>query len=213
MYHFAESFYSLQGEGMRKGTANVFLRFAGCNLQCNLEEHGFDCDTDFTARNSFESPWEVQRHAQDLGGAYRCHNVIFTGGEPGLQLDDALVKEFIRYGWHTAVETNGMFVLPEDLDWVSCSPKRGIPLDSLKVEAVDEFRYVIGAGDDYPFVGSSSGRTSPRMSPPPAYYLSPAFDVETNRPHVGALEHCIEMVKENPAWRLSVQDHKSWGVR
>jgi len=48
-YRVNEIFYSRQGEGVRVGTLNLFLRFTGCNLTCMQETHGFDCDTEFAS--------------------------------------------------------------------------------------------------------------------------------------------------------------------
>lgn len=199
-YQFAEIFYSLQGEGHRKGTANVFARFAGCNLQCNVAEHGFNCDTDFTKSFALETAYDVFQACRAMDEGSSC--VIFTGGEPGLQLDEALVRHFWGEGWHVAVETNGMFKLP-GMDWVSCSPKRGVPAEALKVGEVDELRIVIGPRD--------------LLTRPPLrchhLFVSPAFDPETDAPLPGALARCVGLCLRNPGWRLSVQDHKTWGVR
>jgi 7-carboxy-7-deazaguanine synthase len=203
-YHFAEIFFSLQGEGHRAGTANVFVRFAGCNLQCNVAEHGFDCDTDFSRKMTFKTAEEVLHEAEMVRSGSLCKNVIFTGGEPGLQLDDALVEAFKSEGWHVAVETNGMYRLPTAIDWVSCSPKRGITRDQIKVRFIDELRYVV-EGMYLP-----PGRSHVNAK---HLFLSPAFDVASGEIKKAALEACINLCKEFPMWRMSVQQHKGWGVR
>ena len=199
-YHVAEIFYSLQGEGHRKGTANVFVRFAGCNLKCNVAEHGFDCDTDFRSRETFAN-------ADDLGdridgfwsGDFKGkRSVILTGGEPTLQLDSELIDALQDRGFFIAIETNGTDHILAGVDWVSCSPKsKGIVLTE-----ADEVRVVLATGQ------LPGDVTLPRAV---HYFVSPAFEGDTLQP--GALKWCIDWCLYAPAWRLSVQDHKLWGVR
>lgn len=200
-YHLAEIFYSLQGEGHRKGSANIFVRFAGCNLQCNVAEHGFDCDTDFSRKMTFKTAEEVLHEAEMVSGD-SVRAVIFTGGEPGLQLDDELVNTFKDAGWFVAVETNGMYVLPRTVDWISCSPKRGVPPEALLVGIVDEVRIVMDSGE------VPDAKVNARH-----HFVSPAFDINTNAIAPGLLAKTIGMCKANPTWRLSLQDHKTWNVR
>jgi len=203
-YQLNEIFYSIQGEGHRKGTANVFVRFAGCNLRCNIDEHGFDCDTDFSRKFSLETPEDVLQYARRESGN-RGKSVIFTGGEPGLQLDEPLVHRFQKADWYVAVETNGMYVLPSLIDWVSCSPKRGITAEELKVHKVHELRLVVDADPCF---------YMPAWLFDAEYlFLSPAHDNGTNEPNPEALTNAIQLCKEFPEWRLSVQDHKAWEIR
>ena len=123
-----EIFYSLQGEGVRAGTANVFVRFARCNLRCRVgDEHsGFDCDTEFESFREF-TPEEILAEARRLAGETWSPGdvgVIFTGGEPALQLTAELVALFRNAGFFTAIETNGTVnVAALGLDWITVSPK------------------------------------------------------------------------------------------
>ena len=82
-YRVNEMFWSLQGEGMRAGTKNLFVRFSGCNLKCMKETHGFDCDTEFVSGATLTLDELLLRMAKDRKGEW-C---ILTGGEPGLQVD------------------------------------------------------------------------------------------------------------------------------
>ena len=108
-----EIFYSLQGEGAHTGTPAVFVRFSGCNLKCDF------CDT------LHESGIEMTDEAIiDEVCKYPCRMVILTGGEPGLWIDDALVDALHKAGKYVAIETNGTQVLPEAIDWVTCSPTK-----------------------------------------------------------------------------------------
>ena len=89
-YVVNEIFASVQGEGAQAGLWYVFVRFAGCNLQCSEDgEAGFDCDTDFTSGRRM-SPDGIVAEIIEAGGP-RVRWVCFTGGEPTLQLDKALV--------------------------------------------------------------------------------------------------------------------------
>jgi len=211
-YSIKEIFYSLQGEGVRAGTPNVFVRFAGCNFNCKLATHGFDCDTDF-AHGEKMTAAEILRAAEaELAGnglppcdllQFGARSVIFTGGEPMLQLDTALAYSFQVRGFYLAIETNGSIAIPMRLrnllDWICVSPK--CPEADLKVLYADELKYVIAAGGELP---------TPRAQAE-HYQISPAADGD--RVPYATIQWCIAMVKRNPRWRLSVQQHKAWGVR
>lgn len=194
-YTVKEIFYSLQGEGVRAGEANVFVRFAGCNLDCKKETHGFDCDTDhkggikLTADGLLEAVKNANEH---------CRWVIFTGGEPTLQLDDQLIAAFRHAGYRIAIETNGTKAVPNGVDWIAVSPKPGV---ELKQATADEVKYVLQAGDSLP----------KREMRATYYLLSPAF--EGNVLPQDNLRHCINLCMGNPRWRLSVQAHKLYGIR
>lgn len=201
-YRINEIFYSLQGEGVRAGTPNVFIRFSGCNMACAKEAGerspgGFDCDTEFESgvwMGTVAILEQVRKLAPD------CRAVIWTGGEPGLQLDQHLV-DFVHVNkYFQAIETNGSVELPAGLDWICVSPK--VAEHALKVLEASEVKYVRHAGQGIP---------KPRIKA--AHYLiSPAFEAGGIVPH-GTMEWCIKLCKDNPPWRLSCQQHKWWGVR
>lgn len=187
---------TLQGEGARTGTVNHWLRLAACNLTCRVEVEGFDCDTDFSGGRKMSAD-DIARVLVDL--APRAEWVVCSGGEPGLQLDADLVGALRGAGFKVAVETNGTCELPE-VDWVSCSPKTAE--HTLRVGHVDELRYVRAHGQALP---------KPRLKAA-HYYVSPAFEPDgTLRRET--LDWCVELVKENPRWALSVQSHKLLRLR
>ena len=199
IYRVNEIFYSLQGEGVRAGTANVFVRFSGCNLKCMRETHGFDCDTEFVSGVDMTAK-EIVAQACDCVPMHTpgacC--VIFTGGEPMLQLDRDLVSMF--NGWHKAVETNGSRKVGQlGLDWVTVSPK--VAEHAIRQRTANEVKYVRGSGQPIPKTAVVADH----------YLLSPAFDGMNYDP--AAVAWCIKLVKENPQWRLSLQLHKLIGVR
>lgn len=213
-YAVKEIFYSLQGEGVRAGTPNVFVRFAGCNLACNVAEHNFDCDTDFVGGTAYglkDLEAEMRRVADP-----ECDWAILTGGEPSLQVDVPLVRYLRQQGWHLAMETNGTRPLRYGLDWVCVSPKPGTEIRQLDA---DEVKVVLGPGDSLPDVRVKADH----------YLVSPAavvapcdHDGDCEPPTCSgfstyvprdAIAWCIKLCLDNPPWRLSVQLHKDWGVR
>lgn len=192
-----EVFYSLQGEGVLTGTPMVFIRFAKCNLRCSRINSSFDCDTDFTTGQDMTVD-EICDEASRQGtvGGW----VLFTGGEPGLQLDTATVRAFKSRGFRLAVETNGTVKLPEGLDHICVSPKSAA--HTIQQHEATELKIVRRRGQELPDFPISA----------PYKLVSPAFDVDGQCSRED-LEWCIRLVKDNPSWRLSIQTHKLLGIR
>ncbi len=223
MYRINEIFYSLQGEGRNTGRAAVFIRFSGCNLRCSF------CDTDFSSY--------TEMSGDDILEAIRpwkhCGFVVLTGGEPSLQVDDALVDALHREGFCLAMETNGTHAVPEGIDWVTVSPKVA-PADFSKGERpqrMDELKVIwepscgpspnpsLYGGEEMPQVLKTWADmlTAPLhnregLGEGPLLYLQPCDtgDEERNREIIG---QCVEYIKEHPEWRLSLQTHKLIDIR
>ena len=210
-YTVKEIFYTLQGEGANTGRCAVFCRFSGCNLWTGREADRADavcsfCDTDFVgvgpdggkfasaaelaAAVSARWPWGSDDGARPL--------VVCTGGEPLLQLDAAAVDALHSAGFEIAIETNGTRTPPPGVDWVCVSPKSTAPL---RLTTGDELKLVFPQADAPP---ERFERLSFRH-----FYLQPMDgpDVEANTR--AAIAYCLA----HPRWRLSLQTHKSVGIR
>ena len=208
-YAVKEIFLTLQGEGMQAGHAAVFCRFAGCNLWSGLERDRADaacrfCDTDFvgldgTGGGRFATPEALAGAVEAAWQGGLAHRlVVLTGGEPLLQADTALVHALHARGFKIAVETNGTQPAPPGLDWVCVSPKAGAEL-------------VLRGGDECKLV-------FPQPSADPRLYEHLAFRHFLLQPMDGpkqaentqaAIAYCLA----HPLWRLSVQTHKTIGLR
>ncbi|TAH62096.1 MAG: radical SAM protein [Fermentimonas caenicola] len=187
-----EIFYSLQGEGGRTGQASIFIRLAKCNLACSF------CDTDFE-RGVKMSLEEVFKEIEK----YNCKWIIWTGGEPALQLNDKIVAFFKERGYLQAIETNGTKRIPSGIDYITCSPKQNFEIVRELIPEVDELRFPIQKGDPLPDIS-----ILPKTN---RYLLSPIFDndkvIQEN------VDYCISLIKDNPVWALSLQTHKLIGIR
>jgi organic radical activating enzyme len=190
-YKISEIFFSLQGEGARAGTPNIFIRFAHCNLTCNF------CDTEF---ESFTEMTKDQLHDELL--KYPCTNLILTGGEPLLQVDQDLVDYLHTKGYFLCLETNGSMKPPTGIDHIVCSPKVAEHVVKQNFhDGVHELKYVRHTGQSIPV---------PQVKAE-YYYLSP--QAVGDLVPKDNLAYCIELVKQHPEWRLTVQNHKLWKVR
>lgn len=188
-----EIFYSLQGEGINAGRAAIFIRLAKCNLRCSF------CDTDFD-----EGTEMSLSELEEAIKGFESRFIIWTGGEPTLQLNEETLMHFRLLGYEQAIETNGTRRPPRGLDYITCSPKP----EAMKVlhesfpNGVSEFRFPIGAEGDLP----------PAIEELPlakAYLVSPIFVGDRmGELDQRALDRCIDFVKRNPRWRLSMQLHK-----
>jgi 7-carboxy-7-deazaguanine synthase len=208
-YSVKELFYTLQGEGANAGTPAVFCRFAGCNLWSGLEKDRASalcrfCDTDFVGT---DGPGGGRfRTAEALGDAIlrrwpeadaENRFVVFTGGEPALQLDRALIDALHQRGFRVAVETNGTVTLPEGIDWVCVSPKAGT---TLVTRAAHELKLV------YPQAGCAPEQFE-RMEVR-NFFLQPMDGPERSANTAAAIDYC----RRHPKWRLSIQTHKILGI-
>lgn len=209
-YTVKEIFYTLQGEGKNAGRAAVFCRFSGCNLWSGREVDRSKavcqfCDTDFVGTSgtgggkfadaralatAIAAMWEGESVSNRL--------VVLTGGEPLLQVDDALVRALHAEGFEIAVETNGTLRAPENIDWICVSPKSGAPL-------------VQTSGQELKLV-------YPQAGVEPEHFADLDFDAFLLQPMDGpareantaaALAYCLA----HPRWRLSLQTHKLLGIR
>jgi organic radical activating enzyme len=176
-----EIFYSLQGEGAHAGTPAVFVRFSGCNLRCPF------CDTQHEDGTEMTDEEILNEVAQ-----YPCQTVILTGGEPGLWIDNVLVETLHALGKRVHIETNGTCVLPEGIDWVTCSPKEG---GRLRIQRVDEVKVVFTGQNVTPYL----------QIPAKVYYLQPCSGQNT--------AEVIDYILKHPQWRLSLQTHKLLDIR
>lgn len=204
-YSIKEIFYTLQGEGAHAGRPAVFCRFSGCNLWSGREsDRGAAlctfCDTDFVGTDGerggkFAQAGALAAEIDSLWPASYPNSkyVVFTGGEPLLQLDTALIEAMHSVGFQVAIETNGTLPVPAGVDWVCVSPKMGAPL---VVEKGNEIKVVI-----------------PQARQDLAAYAGLDFEHFFVQPMDGPLaDHntrfAIETCKRNPQWKLSLQTHK-----
>ena len=211
-YAVKEIFYTLQGEGAQAGRAAVFCRFAGCNLWSGRESDRATavctfCDTDFVGTDGqnggkFASADALAdavaaRWPGGVAGAAGRPYVVCTGGEPLLQLDDALVEAFHARGFEVAVETNGTQPAPSGLDWICVSPKADAPL---LLTAGDELKLVYPQPRALPerFAGLAFDH----------FFLQPMDGPERLAHTRAATDYCMA----HPQWRLGVQMHKIVGI-
>jgi 7-carboxy-7-deazaguanine synthase (Cx14CxxC type) len=204
-YSVKEIFYTLQGEGTHAGRPAVFCRFSGCNLWTGRESDRASavckfCDTDFVGTDGerggkfadsaslarvIDSLWPPKHQASKF--------VVFTGGEPLLQLDEALIASVHECGFEIAVETNGTIAVPPGVDWICVSPKIGA---DLVVRKGNELKVVIPQANqsiaDYETLEFDH------------FYLQPMDGPDKERNTRLAIELC----KKNPQWKLSLQTHK-----
>jgi len=213
MYKVKEIFYSLQGEGAHAGRPAIFCRFTGCNLWNGREQDRAKsicdfCDTDFIGTDGqnggkFRTAAELAAKLISFWPQLIIGNkfagtpyVIFTGGEPALQLDAALIRALKEHGFEIAIETNGTKTLPEGIDWICVSPKADAKL-------------LITTGQELKLVFPQS------LAPPESFthldfenfYIQPMGESSQNYTQQ-AINYCLT----HPQWSLSLQTHKITGI-
>ena len=207
-YAVKEIFLTLQGEGGQAGRASVFCRFAGCNLWSGREEDRASavcqfCDTDFVGMDGegggrFASAADLTAAIVACwGDGHDRRHVVFTGGEPLLQLDPPLIAAIHAAGFEISIETNGTLPVPDGIDWICVSPKAGA-------------EFVQRSGTELKLIVPQPG-IDPRdfLSLPFRHFFLQAMDGPNRAANTAAaVEYCLR----NPRWRLSVQTHKYIGI-
>jgi 7-carboxy-7-deazaguanine synthase len=208
-YAVKEIFLTLQGEGAHAGRAAVFCRFSGCNLWTGREQDRATatckfCDTDFvgtdgTLGGRYATADEL---ADVIAGQWTGENtnryVVLTGGEPLLQVDTPFIDALHARGFAIGIETNGTIEPPAGMDWVCVSPKAGA---DLVVRRGHELKLV------YPQAGAPpedfAGLDFERFS------LQPMDGPDVIENTARTVDYCLR----HPQWRLSLQTHKTLGIR
>lgn len=193
-------FWTVQGEGANSGRRALFVRMPFCNLACTW------CDTEF---NSYKK-WS-ERELVAYANQEACRFAVLTGGEPMLNKHSPRVITVLKnHGFEIATETNGTVPILKDLDFVTVSPKRfstdrNLPPYYVCAHArqtAHEFKFVVDDQFDFDVLKDYNPHDGRR------YSLSPEFGgLQKN------IERILQYVKNNPAWRISLQTHKWMGVK
>jgi 7-carboxy-7-deazaguanine synthase (Cx14CxxC type) len=211
-YAVKELYFTLQGEGARTGRPAVFVRMTACNLWSGHEADRASaacwfCDTEFVGTDGpgggrFESAealadavvgcWQRGTGGASGGAIY----AVFTGGEPMLQLDEALVEACHARSVEVAIETNGTIAVPDSVDWICVSPKPSSKLVQLRG---DELKLV------YP---QDVLPTDVEHLDFEHFYLQPLDGPERVANTEASLDYC----RSHPKWHLSLQTHKLIGI-
>ncbi|MDR6847457.1 7-carboxy-7-deazaguanine synthase (Cx14CxxC type) [Sphingomonas sp. BE270] len=208
-YAVKEMFLTLQGEGVQAGRRAVFVRFAGCNLWSGREQDRATavcrfCDTDFVGTDGagggkFADAAALAEAVQRFWGhGADSRFVVLTGGEPMLQIDDALIEALHGAAFEIAIESNGTLPVHPGIDWVCISPKA----DSMVVQQ---------SGDELKLVWPQPGTDVAALEQWAfAHHLvQPLDSVDAASNHAAA----IDLVMARPKWRLTLQAHKTLGLR
>ena len=207
-YAVKECFLTLQGEGVQSGSRAVFLRFAGCNLWSGREQDRATarctfCDTDFVGTDGegggkFADADALADQVERLWGERAEQRlVVITGGEPMLQLDEALIDALHRRGFRVAMESNGTLAAAPGIDWICISPKAGTDV-------------VQRSGDELKLVWPQAGIDPAELERWDfAHFLVQPMD---GADRDSAMDAAIRLAMERPKWRLTLQAHKVVGL-
>lgn len=215
-------FYTIQGEGPYCGKPAIFVRLAGCNLQCP------GCDTDYTSDKLGRKRMSpailaaaVISMKDDEYPDAPAPLIVITGGEPFRQNISPVTMTFLRLGFDVQVETNGTLPVPDDFPFgasIVCSPKTGKIQDSIAQRAI-ALKYVVKAGLVVPRDGlpirALDHTCSPSVAKPPAdykgiIYIQPMDEgnpVANRRNLNAAVQSCL-----NHGHTLQIQTHKIAGI-
>ena len=207
-YSVKEIYFTLQGEGFHTGKHAVFCRFSGCNLWSGLEKNREKaicnfCDTDFVGTDGING--DEYQNAESLAKKIdeiwdknlNDKLVVFTGGEPLLQLNEELIDLLHEKKFKVAIETNGTILPPENIDWICVSPKKGA-----------EFN--LNYGNEIKLVYPQKGLDPEEFKDFDFdhFFIQPMDGKDLQKNILQSVSYCIE----NPLWRLSLQTHKILGI-
>lgn len=187
-YKINDIFLSIQGEGFYTGKTCIFIRFSGCNLKCKF------CDKKHQTYILM-----TEKEILDDIQYTKCKHIVFTGGEPSLQLNKEIIKTFRDKGYYLQIETNGTICTPYFLDWETISPKTK-NINEIKIIG-DEYKFIVDEDFDKKIVKKVEELIY-TLGLQTRIYLQP----ENNRREM--VNKTMEILFEEPTWRLSLQTQK-----
>ncbi len=207
LFSVKEIFLTIQGEGFNAGKTAVFCRFSGCNLWngkpaskkravCNF------CDTDFVGTNGVNGgKYNLESLVNMICSLWPNDNnnkfLVFTGGEPLLQINFSLLSELKKNNFFIAIETNGTISPPKGIDWICVSPKANSKI-------------VLNKGNEIKIVYPQKGMNLQHYEKFnfDHFYLQPLY----NKNFKKNTKDTINYILKNPKWKLSIQSHKYLGI-
>ena len=207
-YSVKEIYYTLQGEGYHTGRPAVFIRFSGCNLWTGHEKDRSGaicdwCDTDFVGTNGINGgKFSVKEIINIINSQWKRNvlsepYVVCTGGEPLLQMDEALIKAIHKAGFEIGLETNGTMIPPDGIDWICVSPKANADL-------------ILKNGNELKVVYPQCGM-NPRVHEKlkfDHFFIQPMDGINQKE----NIKRSEKFVLDHPKWKLSLQTHKILGI-
>jgi len=192
MHKITKIFYSIQGEGTLHGTASIFVRFHGCNLDCHF------CDDEYHTQDNYHT---ISTQALiDALKKYPSKTVILTGGEPSIYELNNMISALKVAGYYVCVETNGYNLQNiEKANWITYSPK---DLENIHNDGFSEIKFIVNTQTDMTHILN--------LKTPKTIYIQPENNFET--PNMNNVKHCIKLVEKHPHLKLSVQLHKFLGI-
>jgi len=188
-----DMFWTFQGEGFNSGTRALFIRMPFCNLKCSWCDTEFDTYLDISEKELIGfANQEISRFA------------VITGGEPMMNKETQRVAEILKdQGFYIACESNGMFPIYSEIDFVTISPKRDskYEIHPQALSRADEIKYVVDNGFDFSILDRHDKYSSVNLT------LSPEYG--NFKP---SLEMIFDYIKEHPNWQISLQTHKWMGI-
>jgi len=218
-------FRTIQGEGPFTGFPALFIRLAGCNLQCPK------CDTDYTSTRERIPVDMLVRAAQTWSQGSGLRLVVITGGEPFRQDIFPLCEALLKAGFFVQIETNGTLAPPNiaflelcakdttrrDAVFVVCSPKTG-KVNPVIGAIACAFKYVATCGDtmDDGLPSRALDHTAhPFLARPPEAYKGPIYlqpcDDKDDRQNRLNVDECVVNVIQH-GFVLQLQTHKYIGM-
>ncbi|MCQ2289526.1 MAG: 7-carboxy-7-deazaguanine synthase QueE [Muribaculaceae bacterium] len=190
MYKVNEIFHSLQGEGYNTGTASVFIRLSGCNLRCTF------CDT----RHNHGTIMSLPQIVDEVMKYPQAPLIVITGGEPTLQVDEALIQALHLTRKRIAIETNGTRPVPAGIDWLTLSPKQGF-------EGGDSQPCILTQCDELKVVYLGQDLAQYNHITATHRYLQPCYS-DDDQARQQSIKDTVKAVLTHPEWRLSLQTHR-----
>ncbi len=187
-----EAFYTLQGEGYHSGKAAYFIRLGGCDVGCVW------CDVKESWNAEVHPKVTIDQIVEDAM-AYPARMVVITGGEPLMYDLSALTQQLKEKGFHTNIETSGVYPVTGSWDWVCFSPKKfKAPHESIYAHA-NELKVIIYHKSDFDFAEQHAALVNEDC----VLLLQPEWSrIQEMTPLI------VEYVKQHPKWRVSLQTHK-----
>jgi len=202
-YKIVETFYTIQGEGRYAGTAAYFIRFYKCNLKCDFG-NGFVCDDEAHTDKSLVKTLSTEELVELVHNSGTRH-VVLTGGEVSL-VDVTPLISALRLSLNVTVqvETNGYSIDNiRNADYITYSPKTAFDDKAPKLQAgFHELKLLAGVNNPVDVEAWAAVGNK---------YVQPignehSWDMDN-------VAYCVEFVRANPGWKLSLQTHKAMGVR